>query len=96
MRMATTSVLGTFYETLLCSPGMNETVKIDIKINRKVVLLLNSVIEGSSGKEGELASELLKFVPKTDLTELQNFADECLNNSGLKELSEKLKGLVIK
>ncbi len=38
-----TNVLSKVYETLLCSPGMNEAVKIDVKINRKTVLLLNSV-----------------------------------------------------
>jgi hypothetical protein len=35
--MATTNVLGKVYETLLCSPGMNETVKIDVKVNRKAI-----------------------------------------------------------
>jgi hypothetical protein len=47
----TTNVLVTVYETLLCSPGMNEAVKIDVKMNRKTVLLLNSLIEGGLGKE---------------------------------------------
>ena len=91
--MATTNVLGTFYETLLCTPGMNEMVKIDVKVSRKLVLLLNSVIEGSSGKEGEAPSELLKLVPPTDVAELKVFAEECLSKAGLKELSEKMKGL---
>ncbi|MEO3404901.1 hypothetical protein AAFN85_13430 [Mucilaginibacter sp. CAU 1740] len=92
--MATTNVLGTFYETLLCTPGMNEMVKIDVKVSRKLVLLLNSVIEGSSAKEGEVALELLKLVPPTEVGELKVFADECLNKAGLKELSEKMKTLI--
>ena len=29
------------YETLLCSPGMKETVKVDLRISRKSILLLS-------------------------------------------------------
>ena len=57
-----TNVLGKVYETLLCSPGMNEAVKIDVKMNRKAVLLLNSVIEGGLGKEGDGTQEFLKHL----------------------------------
>jgi len=88
-----TNVLGTVYETLLCSPGMNDAVKIDVKINRKTVLLLNSVIEGGLGKDGEASLELLKLVPAGDVEELKFFAEECLKKAGLKELSEKMKNL---
>ena len=83
-------VLGTVYETLLCTPGMNEGVKIDLKVSRKVVLLLNSVIE--SGLQGGQAKDnLLALVPTADVEELKNFTDECLKKAGLKELSEKIK-----
>jgi len=95
MRMATTNVLGTVYETLLCSPGMSEAVKIDVKVSRKTVLLLNSVIESGTG-EGSPIQELLKLVPADDVEELQTFADECLKKAGLKELSEKMKTLMAK
>jgi hypothetical protein len=40
-----TNVLGKVYETLLCRPGMNEAVKIDVKVSRKSILLQSSVIE---------------------------------------------------
>ena len=91
----TTNVLSTVYETLLCSPGMNEAVKIDVKLNRKSVLLLNSVIESSLIKN-EGANELLKLVPAEDVEELKLFSEECLKKAGLKELSEKMKALIIK
>ena len=90
--MEKTSVLGTVYATLLCSPGMNDAVKIDLKVDRKTVLLLNSVIEGSLNGD-ETGQELLKLVPREDLESLRTFADECLKKADLKELSEKLKGL---
>jgi len=93
--MATTNVLGTVYETLLCSPGMNDAVKMDFKLCRKTVLLLNNVIESglSDGNDGQ---ELLTFIPNEDKEELRIFVDECLKKAGLKELNEKMKGLISK
>ena len=91
--MATTNVLGTVYETLLCSPGMSELVKIDVKISRKAVLLLNSVIEAGVDKGNETFLELVKLVPKEDIDELKTFAEESLKKAGLKELSEKMSSL---
>ena len=72
---------------------MNEPVKIDLKINRKTVLLLSSVVEGGTGKDGAQVQELLKLVPGEDVEELKLFADECLKKAGLTELSDKMKML---
>jgi hypothetical protein len=86
------NVLEKVYETLLCSPGMNEAVKIDVKINRKAVLLLSSVIEaGITPGEGKETSGLLQLVPQEAVEELKQFTDECLKKAGLTELSEKMK-----
>jgi hypothetical protein len=85
------NVLSKVYETLLCSPGMNEAVKIDVKISRKTVLLLNSVLQSGLDKEGKQG--LLELVPAEDRVELKAFGEECLKKAGLTELSEKLKGL---
>jgi len=81
------------FDTILCAPGMNETVKIDLKISRKNVLLLSSVIErGLSSKEDD-KSNLLESVSKENLQELNAFSTECLQKAGLTELNEKLKSL---
>jgi len=72
---------------------MNEAVKIDVRMNRKTVLLLNSLIEGCLCNAESRSSELLKLVPAEDADELRLFAEECLKKAGLKELSEKMKGL---
>jgi hypothetical protein len=89
-----TNVLGKVYETLLCSPGMNEAVKIDVKVNRKTILLLNSVIErGLAAKEGQSIQGFLDLFPKEAIQELKTFSDDCLNKAGLKELSEKMNEL---
>jgi hypothetical protein len=86
-------VLGTVYETLLCSPGMNEAVKIDLKISRKTILLLSSLIENGTGDKETLGPGLIGLIPEEDREELKSFGDECLKKAGLKELSEKIKTL---
>lgn len=81
-------------DTVLSIPGMNEGVKIDLKISRKNVLLLNHIIErGLSAKDSDKPSTLLASVPQENLQDLKLFGEECLQKAGLVELSEKLKTL---
>jgi hypothetical protein len=92
--MLTTNDVARVYDTILSIPGMNETVKIDLKISRKNVLLLHSVIKrGLSAKEDDKSSNLLESIPQETLQELQGIADDYLTKAGLTELSEKLKAL---
>lgn len=92
--MFTTNDVAKVYDTILSIPGMNEVVKIDLKISRKNVLLLNQVIErGLSAKDDDKSSALLGNVPEESLLELKKLSDECLQKAGLIELSEKLKAL---
>lgn len=79
------------YDTLLAVPGMNENVKVDLKLTRKQILLLSQVIEqGLQQKEGGIAI-LLSVLPKETATEIKTVADECLAKAGLTELNDKLK-----
>lgn len=92
--MLTTNDVAKVYDTILSIPGMNETVKIDLRISRKNVLLLNSVIErGLLAKYDDKSSNLLKSVPQETLQELRTLAADCLQKAGLIELSEKLNSL---
>ena len=69
--MLTTNDVAKVYDTILSIPGMNETVKIDLKMSRKNVLLLNSVIErGLTAKDDDKSSNLLNNVPEESLKEL--------------------------
>lgn len=82
------------YDTIMSIPGMNETVKIDLRISRKNVLLLNHVIErGLSGKGDDKSPALLGNVPEETLMELKSLADDCLEKAGLIEFSQKLSNL---
>jgi hypothetical protein len=93
--MLTTNDVAKVYDTILSIPGMNESVKIDMKISRKNVLLLNSVIKrGLNPKDDDDKSvNLLGSVPPETLQELHTFANDCLTKAGLTELSEKLNSL---
>jgi hypothetical protein len=91
----TTNDVARVYDTILSIPGMNETVKIDLKLTRRNVLLLHSVIErGLNGKDtDDKTSNLVDIAPKETLQELYAIGEECLKKAGLIELNEKLVGL---
>ena len=92
--MLTTNDVAKVYDTILSIPGMNETVKIDMRISRKNVLLLNSVIKrGLNSKDDDKSSNLLESIPPETLKELDAIADEYLTKAGLTELSAKLRAL---
>ncbi len=90
--MLSTDDVAKVLDTILSIPGMNETVKIDLKITRKNALLLNRVIErGLSMKDEDNGSGLLDKVSEETLKELTLVANDCLKKAGLTDLSEKLK-----
>jgi len=92
--MLTTNDVARVYDTILSIPGMSETVKIDLKISRKNVLLLSNVIQrGLAVKEEDKTSDLFNSVPQESLEELRALAGECMQRAGLIELSEKLSSL---
>lgn len=84
------------FDTILSIPGMSEAVKIDLRMSRKNVLLLNQVIELGIAAKAEDKTGLLNSVPDGDLQELKTLANDCLSKAGLNELSEKLKLLASK
>ena len=87
----TTNDVARIYDTILSIPGMSEMVKIEVKVSRKNVLLLHSVIErGLTSKEDDKSYALLESIPQETLQELHMVADNFLNRAGLSELSEKL------
>lgn len=88
----TSGEIAKVYDTILSIPSMEDTVKIDLRISRKNVLLLSSVIErGLSAKEdGKEGSNLLANVAKETLSQLKGISQECLEKAGLTELNEKL------
>lgn len=92
--MLTNNDLAKIYDTILSIPGMNESVRIDMKISRKNILLLNNILKrGLCAKDEEKASNLLAGIPEETIQELNAIADDYLAKSGLHDLSEKLAAL---
>lgn len=92
--MLNTNEVARIFDTILSAPGMNETVKINLKISRRNVLLLSSLIErGLTAKGDDKSFNILNTVPAETLSELKTFGDDCLQKAGLIELSEKLSVL---
>ena len=81
------------FATILCVPGMNEVVKIDLKISRKNVLLLSTVIERGLTAKDDDKSNLFDSFPKDSLQELTAFSTDCLQKAGLTDLNAQLKTL---
>lgn len=81
------------YDTILSIPGMNDEVKLNLKISRKNLLLLTKIIErGLNGKDSDDNSvSVLDTVPKESLQELSEIAGQLLGKAGLTEMNEKLK-----
>lgn len=87
--MLKTNDVAKVFDTILSTPGMNEMVKIDLKISRKNVLLLNHVIERGLTLEND-ATGLLGSLSVEVMTELKKLSEECLQKAGLVELNQKL------
>lgn len=90
--MMTSNELGQVYDTMLGIPWMMENVKIDLKISRKVVLLLSQLIERGLKERKTDSGDLLAFLIKEVGDELITISNEALDKAALKSLSEKLKG----
>ena len=84
------------YDTLLCSPGMEEIVKIDLRISRKTILILSHAIQkGAASQEKAGLPSLPENVEKEYAQLLDDIASDCLQKAGLQVLSQKLKALII-
>ncbi len=84
----------TIYETLLSSPGMNDTVKIDLRVPRKNILFLVRVIQlGLSLKGQTQKGDLINIISNETGEELIESTAEILRKSGLTELYDKLNSL---
>ncbi len=81
------------YETVLSIPGMNENIKIDLRIPRKNVLFLSKIIERglNANTNDEKLPGVLEIVSAETLQELISLSGEILQKAGLTDMNEKLK-----
>ncbi|MEB2779916.1 hypothetical protein U3A58_05870 [Algoriphagus sp. C2-6-M1] len=86
------SSLETIYDTLLAVPGMHDTVKIDLKIPRKTVLLLTEVIARGMKQKSESGNPAIR-ISKESEEELNTVISESLEKAGLTILNSKLRNI---
>lgn len=90
--MITKNDVAQVFDTVLSIPGMSETVKIDLKISRKNVLLLSCLIEQGLLLEKDPAN-LIGNISEEGFSDLKNIAKDCLEKAGLVELNQKLAAI---
>lgn len=92
MNSGTTKEKSRVFETVLCSPGMNEKCKINLLISRQNVLLLSRLIEaGLLSDKGDFEDEIISSLTKESLEEFRGIHEEILKKAELTEFYEKLK-----
>jgi hypothetical protein len=85
--------LGKLYETLLCSPGMTEVIKVDLRMSRKTVLLLSQVVNKGLSKTEDQNFGLADIADSESIKDLKEMLNSCLDKASLTELNAKLNGL---
>lgn len=78
------------YGTILSAPGMEEMVKLDFKVSRKVVLLLGEVIVRGLKAKG---NGLPESVDPELLKELRTISEGFIGRAGMTELEKNLRQL---
>ncbi|MNZ84582.1 hypothetical protein [Sphingobacterium multivorum] len=75
------------YETILSGPGMNEQVKFSISASRKVILLMNEIIENGLNNKG---SGLMDSIGAEGITQINQIRELILEKSNLASLATQL------
>jgi len=84
------------YDTLLSIPGMNDQVRLNLQVSRKVVLLLCQILESGLVEAKEDPNSVLAYFPEQANEELRTMISDLLHKAGLTELSGKLRGYTFK
>lgn len=80
-------------ETVFSIPTMEDKVKIDLKISRRTILMLSSVIDRGLDPKDETAAALLDNINEEMKLELRAISDECIQRTGLADTIQKVKNL---
>src|SRR6478609_554531 len=91
--MSTKMELSKLYEMILSLPGMNEDIKVSLKVSRKNILFLSELTEKSLAEKGtgdKLTGDE-DFITAQARQELQQIIIELLQKAGLTEARQKLQ-----
>jgi hypothetical protein len=85
--------LSKLYETVLATPGMQDVIKIDLRMERRQVLLLHQIIQrGIALKEEDTEAGIPRV--EGNLEAIQKAASDLLTKAGLTEINEKLNSFL--
>jgi hypothetical protein len=91
--MLTAKEVELLYETLLANKWIDQTVKIDLRLSRRVILGLSKLIEIGLADENRVADSLLQAtLPEADV--LRAIPAELREKAELTEMYEKMSALV--
>ncbi|CAG5010295.1 hypothetical protein DYBT9275_04685 [Dyadobacter sp. CECT 9275] len=83
--------LASVYDTIMSIPGMNEQVKVDLKISRKNALLLHQAIRRAVNQPATDSNpDLIDIATAESKQELMKISEEFLQRTNLMELNEKI------
>ena len=85
------SEIAKVYDTLLEVPWMSDTVKVDLKVSRKEILVLCQAIKEGIVREDGMVKILLSPLPKESAGQIAAIADEFLAKAGLSTVYGKFK-----
>ncbi len=86
-----TNELKEVYDMLLSAPGMDDNVKIDLRISRKLALFLVTVMEKGLDKKVASGNDLLSLSSAVSREELEEIASSILEKSGMSEVHRRLQ-----
>jgi hypothetical protein len=86
--------LASVYDTIMSIPGMNDQIKLDLKISRRNILLLTQAIKRALSVPGvEGNPDLIEIASNESKDELLALSADCLQKSGLVDLNDRLAKL---
>ncbi len=88
--MKTKNEIASMLGILVCVPGMEDTVKLNLSLKRKQVMLLSNVIREGIKTDQGLVSDLLAVLAPESRNELLRISEELDERAGLSELQLKV------
>ena len=86
--------LTSVYDTIMSIPGMNDQIKIDLKISRRNVWLLTQAIRRALRIPGDESNpDLIDIASNESKDELLALSADCLQKSGLVDSNDRLAKL---
>jgi len=82
------------YDAVLSSPGMEDLVRIEIRMSRKNILLISRLIEYGLNGDENTGDDIFSQLFKDKMEEINLIREDLLKKGGLSDFYNKLKSVV--